>query len=196
MISNNVKPNAHTYSAVINACAKSGKVDAAEAWLDRSEKAGVVGDVVVYSSMIDACGKVGDAERAMSVFKRMQANGIRPHIVAYAALARPFAYKGCWQEIEQIAQSMTDAGVRPNEYFVYAQLLAYATSRPRQEKRAEACFRSAIADGVQANDHVVNVLGRAVGRTRCQELVEELCGTREMPNAGRQQRRPGLRGVP
>lgn len=184
MTAKGISPNAHSYSAVINACAKHGApggAEAAERWLDRSEKAGVVNDVVVYSSVIDACGKAGDAERAMRVFRRMQANGLRPHIVAYAALARPFAYRGDWIKVESIAQCMHADGVSVNEYFVYAQLLAYAVARPRQAQRAEACFRSALAGGVEANDHVVTALARAVGRQRCTDLMAELCGGREVP---------------
>lgn len=184
MLERGIAPNAHTYSAIIHACAKRGGPEGAEAaqqWLDRSEHAGVVNDVVVYSSVIDACSKAGDAERGMEVFRRMREKGLRPHIVAYGALARPYGYRGDWIKVESIAQTMAADGVKTNDYFVYAQLLAYAVSRPRQAQRAEACFRSALATGVKANDHVVGVLSRAVGRPRCIELMNELCGGREVP---------------
>jgi len=196
MIQVGVKPNAHSYSAVINACAKAGGAggaEAAELWLDRSEQAGVASDVIIYSSVIDACGKAGDAERAMRVFQRMRANGLRPHIVAYAALARPFAYRGDWIKVESIRQSMAADGVVMNEYFLYAQLLAYAVARPRQTDRAEQCFREALATGLEANDHVVGALARAVGRGRCEELMNELCNGREVPS--QPQRRMASGGV-
>merc|ERR1719215_2544350 len=138
---------------MVNACAKAKSprsAEAAERWLNISEEAGVVNDVVVYSSVIDACAKSGDAERAMCIFRRMQAKGLKPHILAYTALARPFAYRGDWVKVESIAQEMAAAGVPRNAYFVYAQLLAYATSKPRRGHCAEECFRSAIAEGVQA----------------------------------------------
>jgi pentatricopeptide repeat protein len=183
MIECGVSPNAHSFSAVINACAKAGDVDKAEEWLAKVEEAGVLTDVVVYSSVIDACGKVGDADRAAAVFQRMQANGIQPHIVAYAALARPYAYRGDWAEVERIAAEMATRGVYPNEYFLYAQLLSYATFRPRQATRAEDCFRKALHMGLKANDHVVGVLVRAVGRERCVELMQELCNGRSIPIA-------------
>lgn len=181
MIQCNIKPNAHSFSAVINACAKVGDVARAEQWLGRSEEAGITNDVVVYSSVIDACGKAGDAERASIIFKRMQDHGIRPHIVAYAALARPYAYHGDYVEVERIAKEMAESGIAPNEYFLYAQLLSYATTRPRQAQRAEACFRQANAAGLKANDHVVGALVRATGRDRCTELMQELCNGRSVP---------------
>lgn len=182
MIECNVKPNAHSFSAVINACAKVGDVDKAEEWLGRSEVAGIVTDVVVYSSVIDACGKAGDAERAMVVFQRMQAHGIQPHIVAYAALARPFAYKGDFVEVERISGEMIARRIKPNEYFLYAHLLSYATCRPQQPQRAEECYRRAVKLGVKTNDHVATVLVRAVGRERCAELFQELCNGRSVPS--------------
>jgi len=175
LVDTGIKPNAHTYSAVISACAKAGDVDAAERWLLRAEACGITGDVVVYSSMIDACGKVGDAERGMAVFNKMRANGVRPHLIAYAALARPFAYRGDYMEVERIADMMVHEKLQPNDYFVYAQLLAYATAKPRQAARAEACFRSFKQTGAKENDYVIGVLARAVGSARCQELTSELC---------------------
>lgn len=193
-----IAPNAHSYTALINACARRtapGGAEAAERWLDRSEEAGVVNDVVVYSSVIDACGKAGDAERGLRVFRRMQAQGLKPHVVAYAALARPYAYRGDWIKVESIAQELEADKIAINEYFIYAQLLAYAVARPRQAQRAEVCFRAALKAGVQANDHIVGVLARAVGRPRAVELMAELCGGREVPvpparkEGGRQQSR-------
>merc|ERR1719436_1618654 len=181
MTERGITANAHSYSAVINACAKAGNVDAAERWLEKSERTGIANDVVVYSSVIDACGKAGNAERAMTIFRRMQANGIQPHIVAYAGLARPFAYQGDWMKVEGIAQEMASQGVSPNEYFIYAQLLSYATARPRQSQRAEQCFRRALSQGVTVNDHVVGALARCVGRNQCVELMRELCNGREVP---------------
>lgn len=181
MIQCGIQPNTYSYSSVINACAKAGDVDKAEEWLIKSEEAGVATDVVVYSSVIDACGKVGDAERATLIFERMQEHGIQPHIVAYAALARPYAYRGDFLEVERIAKEMEKRGIVPNEYFLYAQLLSYATTRPRQTQRAEDNFRQALRHGLKANDHVVGALARAIGRERCTELMNELCDGRPVP---------------
>jgi len=184
MIECGIQPNAYSFSAVINACSRAGDVERAEDWLEKSEKSGIPNDVVVYSSVIDACSKAGDAERAMAIFKRIHAAGLRPHIVAYAALARPFAYRGDWETVESIADELTSNGLKPNEYFLYAQLLSYSTARPRQAERAEQCFRKAMKMHLQANDHVVSALSRAVGRDHCEELMAELCDRHTMPMMG------------
>ena len=52
-----------------------------------------------------------------------------------------------------VALWQLDPGRTRNEYFLYAQLLAYASARPRQTDRAEATFRKAYAKGLEANKH-------------------------------------------
>lgn len=193
MLERGVPPNAHSLSAVINACAKQsgpGQAEAAERWLDRGEQAGVQSDVVLYTTVIDACGKAGDVERALRVFRRMQAQGLKPQIYTYSALAGAFAHKGDWVQVETFAEEMVADGIAANEFFLYAQLLSYSVAR--QGHRAETCFRGSIHAGIKANDHVVGVLARAVGRARCTELMGELCGGRDVP-LPRQRRHEGGR---
>lgn len=174
MLEMGVTPNVRSYSSVINACAKAGKAEEAVQWLERLEDAGLQSDAIVYSSVIDACGKAGDTEMALCIFRRMQARGIQPHVVTYSALARPFAYKGHWQEVEDLAVEMEKSGQRPNEYFIYAQLLAYATAKPKEPARAERCIRNALEAGLVPNQHILSGLGRALGRKRATDLLAML----------------------
>jgi pentatricopeptide repeat protein len=180
MLKYNIKPNAHSFSAIINAFSKARDPERAEQWLGHAETVGIQ-DAVIYSSVLSACGKATDAERARKIFQRMVDNGIKPQIMAYSALARPFSYGGDWVEVERIANDMSANGVKANEYFLYAQLISYATAKPRQDERAEQCFRQALRSGMEANDHTVTALCRAVGRSRCTELMQELCNGRDVP---------------
>jgi pentatricopeptide repeat protein len=180
MLKHNIKPNAHSFSAIINAFSKARDPERAEQWLGHAEAVGIQ-DAVIYSSVLSACGKATDAERARKIFQRMVDNGIKPQIMAYSALARPFSYGGDWVEVERIANEMSTHGVHANEYFLYAQLISYATAKPRQDERAEQCFRQALRSRLKANDHVVTALSRAVGRSRCIKLMQELCNGRSVP---------------
>lgn len=190
MLEAGVSPNAHSFSAVINACSKAGDVAEAEAWICRMEASGVPLDVVVYSGVIDGCGKIADTERALSIFRQMQAKGIKANVVAYASLARPFAHKGMWQEVEGFLEEMQADGLKINEYFLYAMLLSYANAKPRQPERAEACFRKALKQRVEANDHVLMGLGRAMGRQAAQQLASELLGKEAQVGCSRQAQHP------
>merc|ERR1719444_363946 len=172
MMEQGVPPNAHSYSAVISACAKAGDVEAATRHLEEMNEVGVPADVVVYSGVLDACAKVLDTKTALSVFKQMKAAGVRPNVVTYASMAKPFAHQGEWQQVERLAKDMEKSGLRVNEYFLYAQLISYANAQPRQIERAELAFRKAVDNGVNTNRHVVGALARVVGRKRSHELVQ------------------------
>jgi pentatricopeptide repeat protein len=180
MLKLNIKPNPHTFSAIITAYSKVRDPAKAEEWLWQAEKAGIR-DGVIYTSALAACSKPNDAARARKIFQRMLDNGIKPHIKSYSALARPFSYGGDWVEVERIADEMSESGVQSNEYFLNAQLISYAIAKPRQDKRAEQCFRQALGSGMEPNDHTITALTRAVGRVRCIELMRELCNGRAVP---------------
>merc|ERR1719384_3012917 len=178
MIERGVAPSGHTYSAVINACARQGGpqcAEVAEKWLGRSEQAGVTQDIVLYSAVINAYCRIRDDEGALRIFNRMRDSGLKPDIIAYASVARALAQLGKWRGVEDLAADMARDGVAVNDFFLYAQLLSYALSREKQPDRAEACFRSALDSGVEANDRIVDVLVRAVGPARCTELMNEVC---------------------
>ncbi|CAE8676359.1 unnamed protein product, partial [Polarella glacialis] len=144
------------------------------AQVQKMEASGVAADVVVYSGVLDACAKANDTVRAKEVFAWMKTRGVRPNVVAYSALARPFAHRGDWQEVERLAEEMSQQGFRMNEYFVYAQLMAYANAKPSQPDRAEAIFRESCAKGVEANKHIMMALSRALGRSKSTQLAREL----------------------
>merc|ERR1719183_1218243 len=112
-------------------------------------------------------------EQARLVYWKMHKQGLHPNIVTYASLARVLAQSGEWREVEVLASHMQRCGTAMNDYFLYALLLAYATSKPRQSRRAEQAFQDASNLGVSMNGHVFSALQRAVGRTRSQELIEE-----------------------
>jgi pentatricopeptide repeat protein len=163
MLKVGVVPNSHSFGAAIHACAQKADAATAEQWLVRAQAAGME-DPVLYSSVINVCGKANDAERAWGIFEHMRTRGVRPHIVLYAALARPFAHRGDYQRVEEIAKIMEESGVASNEYFLYAQLLAYSNARPKQSSKAEEVFKKAQASGVPINDRVLGVLARAIGK--------------------------------
>merc|ERR1740121_715252 len=173
MIEKGVQPNAYSFSALINAFAKAGEVDAASSHLKKMEKARVPGDVVVYSGVLDACAKANDMDKAVAIFRQMRVAGIRPNVVAYASLARPFAHAGDWQKVEELAKEMQSYHLEMNAYFLYTLLIAHASARPRQAERAEAAFKAACDRGIEINKHVLSALSRAVGRARCHQLARD-----------------------
>jgi len=198
MRASGLTPGARSLSALIITCAKSGRAEDAESWLGRMEECSLAPDIVAYSSAIDACSKADEPERAMRIFGRMQAQGVKANIVAYSALARPFARRGDWAAVETLGERMEEDGIRKNEYFLYALLDAYTNSKPRQPQRATRAFREAMAEGLEANEHVLAALARVLGRAQARELCREAVGSakRESVEGGRGTPQAAAKSVP
>eukprot|EP00899_Mesostigma_viride_P024260 jgi/Mesvir1/5018/Mv08208-RA.1 len=67
--------DAHTYSSLLNACAKSGHLKLAFDLHDEMRGAGYALNEISYTSLIDACLKSGSragASRAFAVFEEMK----------------------------------------------------------------------------------------------------------------------------
>merc|ERR1719311_2001290 len=173
MLDKGMTPNAVTFSAMIDACAKASDCAGAELWHNRMVEAGIEASNHSFGSVISACAKAGDAERAERVFQRMRGKGLTPNIVAYSALARPFARRGDWWKVEELEAHLRGDGLRMNEYFLYTPLDAYCSARPRQPERAERAFRHAVQLGVRMNEHVKGQLGKILGPMVAQKVIAE-----------------------
>merc|ERR1719473_1297968 len=173
MVQAGIPASNHSFSSVISACAKAGKPDKAEIWLNHMEDHGIEPDVVAFSSIIDACSKADDAERAERIFRRMRNRGISPNIVAYSSLARPFARRGNWTKVEELEAELQMEGLRMNEYFLYTLLDSYCCAQPRQPERAERAFRRAVESGVKMNDYVKGQLFKILGPMVAQQVISD-----------------------
>ncbi len=99
-----MKPNVYTYSACINAFAKSEDPNApkqAEALLEDMKKAYQAGDmdvkpnVVNYNSVINAwgrCKKRGSAQRAAEILKIMETDDVEPDTLSYSLVVSAWAH--------------------------------------------------------------------------------------------------------
>eukprot|EP00746_Dinoflagellata_sp_MGD_P128303 gnl/MRDRNA2_/MRDRNA2_62693_c0_seq2.p1 gnl/MRDRNA2_/MRDRNA2_62693_c0~~gnl/MRDRNA2_/MRDRNA2_62693_c0_seq2.p1 ORF type:complete len:247 (-),score=42.57 gnl/MRDRNA2_/MRDRNA2_62693_c0_seq2:8-661(-) len=166
--------NLNSYSAVIDACAKAGDSERAEFWLHETINAGITEDVVTYSAVIDACAKASDVDRAQRVYNLMLKRSVKPNIVTYTSLARAFSRLGRWADVEAILELMESEGLKINEYFLNAQLCAYATCQPRQPLRAEEAFRYALSAGVKPNNFILHSLEKALGKDHYARCLKSL----------------------
>jgi len=173
-------PNSHSMKSLVSSCATAGDSVSAVWWLRSTETSGVSMDVEIYSCVLDLLIKSKDTEQAKHVYGQMHRKGIHPTIVTYSSLARALAHVGEWREVEALASDMQKHGQSMNDYFLYALLLAYATSKPRQSWRAEQAFQEASSLGIQMNGHIFSALQRSVGRIRGQQLIEKSKMTLQM----------------
>ena len=64
-----------TYSSLIAACAKGGKIEEALEVFKSMQAAELDPDVIFHSSLITSCAQGGKTEEALEVFKSMQRLG-------------------------------------------------------------------------------------------------------------------------
>jgi len=84
-----------SYSILIHACSKGGKVAQAEKWFHEMCDSGEIPNVVVYSALLNVCAKAGDYIRAERWLEIMKGHGVMPNIVCYNSLIDACAKAGC-----------------------------------------------------------------------------------------------------
>merc|ERR1712007_177510 len=91
MIEKRIKPNVHSFSAVIVAFAKSMNTARAVYWLETMAEAGVRCDVMTCGIVLDSCIKADDLLHAKQVFLLMRDSGLQPNKRSYKFLAQAHA---------------------------------------------------------------------------------------------------------
>jgi len=171
MVLAGVKPNAHSFSIIINACGQAGDVVAAGRWMTKMSEAGIPPNIITYNSVMNACGKALDTESALRVLEHMKAHGVKPDIVTYTSLALPFARRGSWLQVERISKEVALEGLELDSHFVTTCLRGYTNASPRQTARSEELYLSITRRSVHRNVYVLSALKHAVGNVRCKQLM-------------------------
>ncbi|XP_024024259.1 pentatricopeptide repeat-containing protein At5g57250, mitochondrial isoform X1 [Morus notabilis] len=109
-----LKPNVVTYTALVGALCKLGRVNEVHDLVFRMEKEGVECDAVFFSSWI--CGYISEG-LLTEVFQRnrhMVKKGISPDIVSYTVLVDGFAKLGDVEKAVGFLEKMRNGGLGPN----------------------------------------------------------------------------------
>lgn len=96
MVNAGVEPNANTYGALIDGCAKAGQVAKAFGAYGIMRSKNVKPDRVVFNALITACGQSGAVDRAFDVLAEMKAEArpIEPDQITIGALMKACANAG------------------------------------------------------------------------------------------------------
>ena len=86
-----VKPNAHTFTTIINACTQAQEIDRGLHVLEQMMACGIVQDVghasvTPYTTLIRACGKALAVDKAFRVLRCMLDAGVKPNVVTFNCL--------------------------------------------------------------------------------------------------------------
>merc|ERR1719375_1918393 len=164
MLEAGIKGNLHSYSAVISAFAKTGRIDGAEKWLVRMLKEGVRGDTISYTAMINACAKVGDVPKAEEWLVKMLEDGVEPNVITFNAVIAACAKKAQGRRAENWLEKMKLAEVLPNSFSYNSASKPFVALG--DYKKVEQLMVNLRNDGLAFDDFCLTSLLHAYGNAK------------------------------
>jgi leucine-rich PPR motif-containing protein len=134
MSSGALRPNVVTYTALVSALGKLGRVNEVDDLVCKMEKEGLPFDVVFYSSWI--CGYIAEGVlvEVLGKKKQMLERGINPDSTSYTILIDGFSKLGGVEKAVGFLNKMTKDGIKPNLVTYTAIILGFC----KKGKMAEA----------------------------------------------------------
>ncbi|XP_050385452.1 pentatricopeptide repeat-containing protein At3g03580 [Argentina anserina] len=110
MLRSNVRPDAHTFPSVINACAALGDVQTGSVVRRRVSEEGFESDVYVCNALIDMYSRFGEVGDARKVFDEMPVRDI----VSWNSLVSGYSSNGYWEEALEMFRGLRMEGLVPD----------------------------------------------------------------------------------
>lgn len=112
-----VEMNSIIYNTVLDACVECRDLKAAEAWMDRTQKADMA-DVVTFNTLIKAYLLNGNFGKARSLMEEMKKHGLQPNRVTFNELINATVSRSGevrQKDLWDIVEEMKVAEVKPNQ---------------------------------------------------------------------------------
>ena len=154
-----LKPDAFTYSSILNACASAGALEWVKEVHTHAREAGFESDVRVGNALVHMYAKCGSIDDARLAFDKMEERDV----VTWNVLIGGLAQHGCGHEALEVFRSMIADGVKPNEISFVAVLSACSHSGLVDEGRR--LFLAMTQDyGIEPTVVLCNCMVDVVGR--------------------------------
>jgi len=117
MLSRKIEPSVATFNAMIDACARNGRMDAVPDLLSNMKTRGLVSNLITYSTTIKGFCQRGEIRSAFSVLDEMRrTTSLKPDEIVYNTLLDGCAQGGLVSEGERLLDDMQKEGVVPSSY--------------------------------------------------------------------------------
>ncbi|KAF6149989.1 hypothetical protein GIB67_029354 [Kingdonia uniflora] len=148
--------NVVTYTAIVNALCKEGRIEEVCNLVCKMEKEGVVLDGVFYSSWVCGYFRQGFLEEAFRKHKAMVDNGIKPDTVSYTILIDGFSKEGNVEKAIGFLNDMKKDGLEPNLVTYTAIMRGFCRSGKVEE--AFAVFKRVGELGIEVDEVTYSTL--------------------------------------
>ncbi|KAF9616685.1 hypothetical protein IFM89_031549 [Coptis chinensis] len=149
-------PNVVTYTAIVSALCKEGRVKEVCELVHKMENEGVVLDAVFYSSWICGYFEKGVLDEAFRKHREMLCKGIKPDTVSYTILIDGFSKEGNVEKAVGFLNEMKKDGLRPN-LVTYTAIMRGFCKRGKLEE-AFGLFQRVEELGIQVDEITYSTL--------------------------------------
>ena len=170
-----IAPTAHTYTAVLKACALVGQSRAANNLIFRMQRSGFEPDAYHFGTVIDACGRAGDMGKVMSLMREMEKRGLQPDVKTFTTALTACARENQLNRALSLIERMYKLEVPP-DVATYNVLLQACDKQDKYDIIAQL-IDSMPALGVEPNIVNYNTAIRACTRSGDQKTVDDLFST-------------------
>jgi len=154
MLSRNIEPSVATFNAMIDACARNGRMDAVPELLTNMKTRGLVSNLITYSTTIKGFCQRGEIRSAFSVLDEMRrTTSLKPDEIVYNTLLDGCAQGGLVSEGERLLDDMQKEGIVPSSYTLT--VLVKLMGQARRPDRAFSLVEEiSLKYRFQPNSHV------------------------------------------
>ncbi|WOL18655.1 hypothetical protein Cni_G27452 [Canna indica] len=156
-------PDPVTYSTLLSALARAGRLDAALALLPLMDADGVAPDLPLFTTLISLALRLGDHAKALALFSRLRAAGLNPDLKAFNAALHALCLAGLLREARSLLLTeMPASGVAP-DVVSFSTVLA-ALVRRRRFLQALSLFSEMRTHRVHPDLTTCNIMLDAYGQ--------------------------------
>ncbi|KAG2220064.1 hypothetical protein INT45_007308 [Circinella minor] len=116
MESQELRPDAVSYTLIINGFSKLSDMKRAHKWYHRMKRNGIEPDVYTYTGLIDGYMRIADVANSENTFRTMMIKGIRPTLVTYNVLMHHSVRQLDVSTAVRFWSRLVDAGLQPDAY--------------------------------------------------------------------------------
>ncbi|KAB1204282.1 hypothetical protein CJ030_MR8G020399 [Morella rubra] len=151
-----LQPNVVTYTALVSALCKLGRMNEVSDLFCRMEKEGLAFDVAFYSSWI--CGYIAEGllQEVFRKKKQMVERGINPDCMSYTILIDGFSKLGDVEKAVGLLNNMRKDGIKPNVVTYTAIILGFCKKGKMEE--AFAIFKRVEVSGIEVDEFMYATL--------------------------------------
>ncbi|KAL5761895.1 hypothetical protein ACOSP7_018159 [Xanthoceras sorbifolium] len=180
MLSNGLKPDVVTYTALIDGYFKASNITQAMKLMEDMKVAGFPPDTFTYTTLMDAYSKSREMVKAYELVQEMLDKGLQPTVVTFNVLMNGFCMSGMLEDGERQLKWMLEKGIMPNATADNCLMIHHCIRNNMCV--TTAIYKATCAQGIVPDSNTYNILIK--GHSKARNMKEAWFLHREMVRKG------------